>query len=138
MFSLSTRTTRAFSINLFSSQLRPQPIWVHKIIPPQGQDFAFSFDGLHEIPISSSCWGPSDRNTTIQCTTHFSQFCSICKFAEGASRCLIKIWKSTVSSISPWGTPPVIGLQSDFVLLITTFWAWQFSQFLDTSHGPFI
>lgn len=31
-------------------------------------------------------------------------------------------------SINPWGTAPVAGLQQEFTLMITTLWAWQFSQ----------
>lgn len=44
-------------------------------------------------------------------------------------RFLIKILNSIALCIDPWGTTLVIGFQLDFLLLITTLWAYLFSQF---------
>lgn len=41
----------------------------------------------------------------------------------------MKVLNSVGPSINPSGILPVSGLQPDFVSLITTFWAWLFSQF---------
>lgn len=38
----------------------------------------------------------------------------------------------TGASFDPWGMLLVIGLQLDFVLLMTTLWAWPFSSFQAT------
>ena len=72
----------------------PQPILVHEVIPLQVQDFVFSFDGLHEIPVSPFLQPvevPLDGSMTLWCISRSSQFCVISKLAHGALCPIIQI-----------------------------------------------
>jgi len=52
MFNLvSTRTARSFSDKLLPSWATPSIILVHRVVPPQVQDFELLAE-LHEVPVS--------------------------------------------------------------------------------------
>jgi len=135
---LSSKTPRSFNEKLLFQLIGPQHILVHGAIPPQVQDFAFPLVGLHEAPASSFLQPvevPLDGNTSLQCVSHSSQNCIISKLAEGKAysvpsfRSLMKTLKRTGSSIDLWGTPLDIGLQLEFIPVITILGSRPFNQF---------
>ena len=97
------------------------------------------FVELHEIPAGpflQPVQDPLNSSTTAWCINHLSQFCTICKLAEGtprhsvpSSRLLIKILNNIGLIIDHWGIPLATRLWLDFVTLITTVGAREFSQF---------
>lgn len=100
------------------------------------QDFAFPFADLHKNPIGPFLKPfvvPVSGGTTVWCINCSSLFCIIWKIAEYAlcpiTKSLVMMLSSYHPTINPWGTSVVTEFQLDFVLLITTFWDWQFSQF---------
>lgn len=114
-----------------------QRVLVHGIIPFHVKDFALPFTELDEglvcpflLPVKVLLNG----NTPTWCIGCYSQIYIISRLAEGAlclplSRSLMNMFSSIGPSTYPWSTPLVNILQEDFVLLITTLSAWQFSQF---------
>ncbi|KAK4827979.1 hypothetical protein QYF61_022681 [Mycteria americana] len=63
-----------------------QHVLVHGVVPRQVQNLAFSFTEVHKVPVSSFLQPvqvPLDGSTPLWPVTHSSQFCVICKLAEG-------------------------------------------------------
>jgi len=78
---VSTRTSRV----LFCCFPVGQPGY-NEIIPPRGQEFVFPSVELHESPLCpflQHLEAPLNDSTTIWSIKHSSQFCIICKLAEG-------------------------------------------------------
>jgi len=76
----------AFSAKLLSSWVVPSINWCCGVVPPQVEDFALLVVELHEVPVSpflQPVQAPLDGSTTLCCISSFSQFCAICKLAEG-------------------------------------------------------
>jgi len=107
-------------------------------IPSQVQDFALPFVELHEMPVGPFLLPfkvPFNSKSTIWCSSHSSQFCIFCKFADN-SLCppplsLVKILNGPRSSINLWGTPLVTCFQLEFKDHNPL--GWQFSQLSVTS-----
>ena len=70
----------------------PQQVRVPEVVPPQ--DFALPLVELHEVPASPFLQPvevPLDGSTTLWPISQSSQFCVICKLAEGTLWPIIQI-----------------------------------------------
>ena len=106
----------------------PRDVLVPEVVPPQVQDFAFSRVELHEVPVIPFLQPAEvtlNGSMTLWClSATSSSFVSLAKplrlRSVPSSRSLMKMLRSTAPDIDPWGTSLVIGLQLNFIPLITT------------------
>jgi len=106
----------------------PKPVLMLGVIS-QVQDLTFPFE-FHEVLVCpflqlvNVCLSGS---MSIWYTNYSSQFCIICKLAEGVLCLIVQVISEEVSlgsSIDLWGIASVTGLQLDHLLLIMTLSAW--------------
>jgi len=67
-------------------QVRPEPVLVHGVVPPQVQDPALMLVELHEVPLHPTLQYVQvslNGSTTFWCICHSSQLGVISKSAEG-------------------------------------------------------
>jgi len=67
-------------------QVRPKPVLVHGVVPPQVQDPALALVELHQVPLRLTLQPVQvtlNGSTAFRCIYHSSQLCVISKLAEG-------------------------------------------------------
>lgn len=85
--SAQTRTSRSFSAELLFHLGGPQHVLVHGVLLPQVQDLPLLLYELHDVPASPPLQ-PAEfllyGSMALLRVSHFSQFCVINNFTEGA------------------------------------------------------
>ena len=129
-----TRTPRAFSAKLFRSWSAPSMYWCMDLFLPRCRTLHFpslnfmrflsahSSSLLRSLGMAAQPSGVSATPRSLVSSAYFLRVHSVT-----TSRSVMKMLNSMRSGINCWGTPLVTGLQLDFMLLITTHWAWQCS-----------
>ena len=88
------------------------------------------FLSAHFSSLSRSLWMAAQLcGVLVTCPSFVSSANLVRLHSVPSSRSLMKVLNRTGPSIYSWGPLLVTGLQLDFVPLITTLWAWPFSQF---------
>lgn len=128
-----TRTQRSFSANLLSSQSALTVDWCLGLFFPKDKTllnfmrfFVACFSSLSRyLWMSAKPSGLSATPHSFVSSPNFLRMQSVL-----SSMSLLKMLNIIGPSIDLLGTPLVTGIQGDFMLLITSLWAQQFSRFL--------
>ena len=121
----------------------PHHTLVHGVVLPQVQDLAFPLVELQEVPVSlflPPLPMPLNGSTTACCINHYSQFCIICRLAEGTLCPIVQVIYEDVKQCQSYyqpQSPLVNGFQLNFIPPFISLCAWHFSWFSDTGSDGF-